>query len=328
MKGRLLRWVLPVLAAAGFGYALLYTTVLAKKPPPESQPLAMPAESRFAATISASGLIEASSRNVPVGSFESGIVAAVPATEGDRVKAGDPLFQLDRRVAEAELRIAEREVASAEVRVREASIALADQADQRARAERLRPGVVVSEDRLVRLRFAEQAAAAALDAARAGVEAARARQAAATVALDRLTVRAPIDGRVLKVNVRPGAFVVAGADGDPPVLLGDDRVLFVRAQVDENDIWRLQPGARAEAVVRGNRLIRFPLSFVRIEPYVAPKRSLTGDTTERVDTRVLDVIYRFDPTGLPVFIGQQVDTFIAVEQGGGISIGERGATDR
>jgi HlyD family secretion protein len=311
MKGKLLRLVLPVLAVAGFAYAIFFTVVLARKEPPQSQPLAMPAESRFLATISASGLIEASSRNIEVGSFLSGIVEKVAVTEGDRVKAGDVLFVVDRRAAAAELRVAERELATAELRAAEAAVAVADQADQLRRAERLSPGVVVSEDRLIRRRFADQAARAALEAARAEVEAAKARRDAAAVTLDRHSVRAPIDGRVLKVNVRAGAFVSAGANQDPPVLLGDDRLLHVRAQVDENDIWRLKPGAKAEAVVRGNRDIRFPLTFVRIEPYVSPKRSLTGDTTERVDTRVLDVIYAFDPTGLPVFIGQQVDAFIA-----------------
>jgi hypothetical protein len=52
---------------------------------------------------------------------------------------------------------------------------------------------------------------------------------------------------------------------------------------------------------------------VRVEPFVVPKKSLTGDTTERVDTRVLQVIYQFDPAGKPpLFVGQQVEVFIDV----------------
>jgi HlyD family secretion protein len=125
MRGRFLRVVLPLVAVAGFGYAVLYTTVLAKKQPPESRPLAMPAESRFSGTISASGLVEASSRNIEIGSFVSGIVNNVAVTEGNRVKAGDLLFALDRRAAEADLLVAERDLATAEVRVTEMSVALA-----------------------------------------------------------------------------------------------------------------------------------------------------------------------------------------------------------
>jgi len=43
---------------------------------------------------------------------------------------------------------------------------------------------------------------------------------------------------------------------------------------------------------------------------VLPKRSLTGDSQERVDTRVLQVIFAFDPGSMPVFVGQQVDVYI------------------
>ncbi len=53
-----------------------------------------------------------------------------------------------------------------------------------------------------------------------------------------------------------------------------------------------------------------PLQYVRTEPYIVPKRSLTGDTTERVDTRVLQLLYGFDRNELPVYVGQQMDVFI------------------
>jgi hypothetical protein len=62
--------------------------------------------------------------------------------------------------------------------------------------------------------------------------------------------------------------------------------------------------------LKGRTDYRIPLSFVRIEPYVVPKKALTGENTERVDTRVLQIIYRFDPPGFPVYAGQQVDVFI------------------
>jgi hypothetical protein len=62
--------------------------------------------------------------------------------------------------------------------------------------------------------------------------------------------------------------------------------------------------------VRGNRDLKTALEFVRVEPYVLPKRSLTGESTERVDTRVLQVLYAFDPRGFPVYVGQQMDVFV------------------
>jgi RND family efflux transporter MFP subunit len=304
------RYVLSALALAGLSYAIVYTTVIARQAPPAAAVLAMPPESPYPATVSGSGLVEASSRNIAVGSFESGIVTAVPVIEGQRVAAGTPLFILDNRKADADLAEAERSVGAAEARVREAEAALADREDQFRRVRGLERGIVVSEDRQMRAEFAARTARAALGQAKAEVEVAHARAHTARVILDRLTVRAPVAGRVLKVNVRPGQFVVAGETTDPPVLFGDDQPLHVRVQIDENDIWRLKPTAAAEAVVRGNRALRFPLTFVRIEPYVLPKRSLTGDRTERIDTRVLEVLYSFDPGDRPMFIGQQVDVFI------------------
>ena len=74
--------------------------------------------------------------------------------------------------------------------------------------------------------------------------------------------------------------------------------------------WRVQPGGKAEAVERGNSSRRAALAFVRFEPYVIPKKSLTGDSTERVDTRVLQAIYRFTDRSGSLYVGQQMDIFI------------------
>jgi hypothetical protein len=80
--------------------------------------------------------------------------------------------------------------------------------------------------------------------------------------------------------------------------------------IDEHDIPRFRPGAPAKATLRGDPRHEFRLSFVRVEPYVVPKKSLTGDNTERVDTRVLQVIYCFDQVDRPVYVGQQLDVFV------------------
>jgi len=55
------------------------------------------------------------------------------------------------------------------------------------------------------------------------------------------------------------------------------------------------------------------LRFVRVEPFVVPKKSLTGESTERVDTRVLQVIYAIEPGSANVYVGQQLDAFIQAE---------------
>ncbi len=133
----------------------------------------------------------------------------------------------------------------------------------------------------------------------------------ARVDLDKTAVKAPIDGAILKVNVRLGEYAQAGGPTDPLMTMGSVDPLHVRVDIDETETWRVRPGRSALARLRGNPAISVPLSFVRFEPYVLPKRSLTGDTTERVDTRVLQAIYEFAPSEFPAFVGQQVDVFIA-----------------
>jgi hypothetical protein len=133
--------------------------------------------------------------------------------------------------------------------------------------------------------------------------------------IERSIVRAPVDGDVLQVKVHPGEFAPAGVTATPLVLLGRLKPLHVRVDVDENEAWRLRPEAPAIAAVRGNPNLKTPLTFVRFEPLVVPKKSLTGDSTERVDTRVLQVIYRVEDKLLPLFVGQQMDVFIEDSNG-------------
>ena len=155
-------------------------------------------------------------------------------------------------------------------------------------------------------RFAAQKAEAQLAQARAELK-------SSETELDRLTVRAPVDGQVLQLKVHPGEFapVAATAAGQPPLILfGSVALLHVRVDVDENDAWRVRVGAPATGYLRSNKNIKTPLTFVRFEPYVLPKKSLTGDSTERVDTRVLQVIFSFTRGDLPIFVGQQMDVFI------------------
>jgi HlyD family secretion protein len=130
--------------------------------------------------------------------------------------------------------------------------------------------------------------------------------------IDRAIVRAPMDGIILQVNVRPGEYVGANPGAALVVLGANTERVNVRVDIDEHDIPRFKAGAPAVASLRGAPDRKYPLTFVRIEPYVIPKKSLTGDNTERVDTRVLQVIYALETQGRPIFVGQQLDVFIDV----------------
>lgn len=339
--------VMPVAALALLGFAGWYvwkTRPVSLQPPP---PIA-PARSPFGDTLAAAGVVEARTENIAVGSPTAGVVVEVLVRVDDRVRPGDPLFRLDDRELRGELAVKQAAVSAAKselVRlqaeprkekipvqaavVAEARAAVIRERDGLARAEETFARKVTTEQDLITRREGLAAAQAQLDRAQAdldlleagswqydrdvaaaAVSRAQAEEDKIEVEIDRLVVRSLVAGRVLKVDVRPGEFVGAPA-GQPLVILGDTDRLHVRVDVDEFDIPRFRAGAPAVAVPRGNLQQRYPLEFVRIEPLVVPKKSLTGETTERVDTRVLQVIYVCDPAGLPpLFVGQQVEVYV------------------
>ena len=62
--------------------------------------------------------------------------------------------------------------------------------------------------------------------------------------------------------------------------------------------------------LRGSK-ISLPLKFERAQPYVSPKIQLSDQRTERVDVRVLPLIFRMDkPQDLNLYPGQLVDVYI------------------
>jgi HlyD family secretion protein len=144
----------------------------------------------------------------------------------------------------------------------------------------------------------------------AAVEQERGSVSLAEMEVELRTVRAPEDGTVLQVNVRPGEFAQASALSLPLIIMGRMTPLYARVDIDEADIARLLPDAAATASLRGSAGSRLNLRFVRIEPLVVPKHSLSGQLTERTDTRVLQTIYEIVGGVDTLWPGQQLDVLI------------------
>ncbi len=276
----------------------------------QTNPPAPPAVSDYHDTIAAVGLVEASTENISIGSPLPGVVAKVFVTAGQTVKAGDPLFELDVRQLRADLSVREQAVSVARARAQVAEAQVADLQRQLEFAEQVRDKRAISAEELTRRRSAVETAKAGLEQVHAEIAAAASQVQAVKVDLDRSVVRAPVAGDVLQVKVRVGEYAPAAAVPTPLILLGGAKPLHVRVDVDEHEAWRVRDGARAIGHVRGNADLKAALRFVRFEPFVVPKRSLTGDSTERVDTRVLEVIYSVEREDVPLFVGQQLDVFI------------------
>jgi HlyD family secretion protein len=148
----------------------------------------------------------------------------------------------------------------------------------------------------------------------------KASQSAAAL-LAKYTLRAPADGIVLAVNSSVGSFVSSQGAYDtytqglgPLIVMGlPQKNLQVRAYIDEILVHELPEPAKiqGEMFVRGTD-IHVPLTFVRIQPYITPKIELSNERAERVDLRVLPIIFRFEkPKDLNVYPGQLVDVYVA-----------------
>ncbi len=278
---------------------MLYTGLLvfrlsAQDPAPA--PPHSPPSNPFARSVAAAGLVEAQGENIALGVPVAGLVTAVHVRVWDTVQPGQPLLQLDDRELQASLlglRARARVAEATESRLRGMLARLEKVADSRA----------ITREELETRRSDVQVATAELASARAAV-------AQAEALLARLTVCAPRAATVLQVNTRPGEFVTPGA-ARAPLVLGDLTYFQIRADIDEQVAPRVRAGMKAVGYLKGDTQKPIPLEFVRIEPFIIPKTSLTGSSLERVDTRVLQVIYRCPNSETnTLYVGQQLDLYL------------------
>lgn len=265
-------------------------------PSPPSLSIAAPPANPFSQSVAASGIIEAQDRNIAVSSPVSGIIDKIYVIVGQPVVKGQPLFEIESRDLQAL-----SEVQKANIIVsKESAERLQDQLD---RLEKVKDARAVSDEELKTKRHDLQVALAQVRVAEATYNQTK-------TLIDRLFVRSPKDGVVLQKNIEIGEYFASGGN-QPALIIGDVQRLQIRADIDEQNAMNFTPGFKAVAYPRNDTTRKIPLEFSYIEPFVIPKRSLTASSEERVDTRVLQVIYKFEqPKDFPLYVGQQVDVFI------------------
>jgi len=344
------KYLLPLVAACGLSFAV-YNVIQLQKVPPPSRPMVEPPAAPKIRSIAGAGIVEARRENIPIGTTVPGVVDQVFVAIGQKVKKGDKLFHIDDRDLRAELIGREASVAAAEAQlerlkaapraedipparatVEEAKARLQDAEAAFRRTKSLYERTMTSSSDFDKDRFAEMSARAMLAKAEADLKKilagtwredikvaeatlvqSRAQVESIKILIDRLTVRAFADGEVLQVHVRPGQFA-ALTWNEGLIVLGDVEQLHVRVDIDENDLPMFRPEAESVATLKGRPGRRFDLDFVKVEPYVIPKKSLTGDNSERVDTRVLQVIYALKNPSEKVYVGQQMDVYLRANQ--------------
>ena len=195
------KYILPVIALAGILLAISIASRANKTLPPAAPVSAAP-QPPYRSFVAGAGIIEANTENIAIGTQIAGIVSKIYVQIGSHVKAGDPLFTIDDRAQRALVAVKTAAVQVAEAQLGRAKYELG-------LGEGLTEKRVLSlEDRETR-RYNAQSAEAQLAQSTAELDSAK-------TDLDRLTVRAPVDGQVMQLKVpwriRPGRRVISAAN--------------------------------------------------------------------------------------------------------------------
>lgn len=336
-----------------------YIFGLERKPqPPVFKPVSNPYESAIYANGMIESN-QASGENVNIYPEVAGQINRVLVGEGQKVSAGTPLFTIDDSVQSAnteqlrlqseaaltlldELKAQPRKetlaIVTAQLEQAQASLKLArDQYDKDLTTYNI-ASQSISKNTLDTAKDTVIQASAAVDVANKQFELTKAgawsydivnqqkqygaiQQAyhAANELLKKYSIKAPVDGVLLAVNVAVGSYVSSQGSYDtytglfdPLVVMGaPQEYLEVRCYIDEILVSRLPPAGhiRAQMSIPGTDT-KVPLEFIRVQPYISPKIELSNQRQEQVDLRVLPVVFRFEKKESPVYPGELVDVFI------------------
>ncbi len=300
--------------------------------------------------IAAPGRVEAISEEVRVSSELSGRLKSVNVEEGDRVKRGRVLAELENadyraRVASAEAELAQRE---AELRrtmngsrteerreadaAKQAGKAVLENAKSEAERRRGLAGRgVISRDEADRYERAyrvaqaeyEQASQhfALVDAqareedrskAEANVSEARAKLSEARAIFEKSFLRAPMDGVILRKLRHTGESVSTQFDS-PVITMADDSVLRVRLDVDETDVAKLKVGQRAYVTAEAYGGRKFEGRIIRVGRILGKKNVRTDEPTEHVDTKILETLLELN-AGEKLPLGLRVESYVVLNR--------------
>lgn len=303
--------------------------------------------SPFKTSISGQGIVEAGSDNIMIGTPVNRIVDKILVHVGEKVKAGDVLIKLENRDLEAELmsaqiayQIAEAKVKKLKILPRQEDVVISEASMNSAKFEyesaqkqfemvqELPDPRALSQQERDKIRLNFQQAEAKwnqaqadhskiqsgtwkpdLEIAQLEIEQAKANLNRVQADIQRTIIQSPIDGTVLQIRVHEGEASLDSSQS-PLLIVGNIDAYFVRVSINQLDIDEFNAKNPAVGFLQGDSKVSFPLEFVRIEPYLTGKQNITNDISERVDTRVMHVVYCIKKRSVPLYVGQQMDVFI------------------
>lgn len=258
--------------------------------------------------VAGSGVVEPSSELIQISPQVPGIISEVLVKVNQEVKMGDVLFRLDCRELKAQQKSRQAQLALAQKNIELSRVDVQEKKDKLDRYLKIKDARAVVQEELSARQFAYENSKSRLEVAKSQWQENKAFLDEIETAISLREVKSPIDGTILQVKARLGQFAPANILSEALMTIGNLNPLYIRVDVDEADIDRIDFQAIATANTRGSHDQK-KASFIRVEPLVIPKKSLTNALNERVDTRVLQVIYALEDQR-QIFVGQQVDVFI------------------
>ena len=338
----------------GLGVFLLTASLLvASRRGHESAAAATASASREPLLIAGPGRVEPYSEDIKIGSELSGRLKAVNVEEGDAIRRGQVLAELENADYRAQVESARANVVAKDAALRkvingarrqerdeawssvnEARAVMENSQSELRRRQELFAAGVVSREELDRYAREADVAKARYDAAmqqhalvddhareedrslaEADLKLAQGQLAEEEARYEKTFIRSPIDGSVLRKHHRSGESVSNSSTVPDPILtIGDRKTLRVRVDVDETDVSKVRVGERAYVTADAFGKRKFWGHVVRVGQQLGPKNVRTDEPTEKVDTKILETLVELDP-GSQLPDGLRVDAFIVPDGG-------------
>lgn len=264
-------------------------------------------EARLIAIVSASGEIRPRVE-VNISSQVPGQIVSLPVEEGDRVRAGQVLVQLDPQRYRSEVERLEAVLRMTKVNVAKEHVSLKTAELNLGRQEALHAKNIVSDDLLDQARLQVDAGRIAEQALEEQVRQVEADLARAKDDLSKTTLKAPISGLATRVNAKLGEQVIIGTMNNPGTViltLSDMAEVLAEVKVDETEVTEVKEGQKAKvrvdavesqsydgvvesisnAALREGTVSRFPVKVRLTSPDARLRPGMSAHADVEVDQR-------------------------------------------
>ncbi len=263
---------------------LLTFQLLLRRPNPVKVTVSDVVRGDLTSTVTAPGIVRPLTE-VQISSSINGIVQQIMVKEGQEVKKGELLLQIDPSEFRAQVRRAQAGLEVAQANLEQAR-------SQWKRAEQLYKSKLISEQEYESARTNHLLSQAHLKESKANLE-------QTLEQLQKTRITSPMKGTVIQINIEPGENVITGIRDNPGtklMVIADLSRMEVESQIDESDIAKVSMGQKAVVEVEALPEKRYN-GLVHEVGYAAEDQGIEQDATVNYNISILieDTISELKP---------------------------------